>query len=75
MARDPYQPKRRQTKPLPRASLPPPASSVPDLVNAREWDPDAQTLEECPRCKHCPLCEGKLLVSQEVAKKYRESEG
>jgi len=69
---DPYGPKRRQTKPIPRAELPPAMGSVPDLSEKR-WDPTALTMEECPACKTCECCGGQRLVPQEIAAAYRAS--
>lgn len=69
--KDPYGPKRRQTNPIPRVSLPPTEGSVPDL--AEKLGPDAITLEECPLCRCCSLCAGKGMVPQEIAGAYRAS--
>lgn len=70
MSQDPYGPKRRQTKPIPRVELPPTEGSAPDLAAA--WGPEALTAEVCPCCRACSLCGGKGMVPQEIAAAYRE---
>lgn len=65
--KDPYGPRRRNTKPLPRASLPPPATSEPEPV----WDKAAETKEKCCRCADCELCGGTGLVTRKVAQDYQ----
>lgn len=62
-------PKRRETAPtipIPREHLKP--------VAVPAHDPDADTLEACPACAHCPTCRGAHVLTPTQIAEYRAAQ-